>query len=109
MITERSNADIIRAYADGKYVQYRVRNVDFGWNTYGAQGVGSPCLGSPVYEWRIQPEVLQYRVALMKDGPNGKWISCQTKRHINQKALPDLEKNSDFVRWITDFIDVEVE
>jgi hypothetical protein len=106
MSIERPNADIIRAYAHGKTVEYRVRGDVFDWNTYGAQGVSYPCLGSSTYEWRIKPEVLQYRVALMKSVHSAGstfWFTLESRWEDN------LEDNPKFVRWVTNIEEVEVE
>jgi hypothetical protein len=100
MKTERPNADIIRAYADGQEIEYYFGGHNAKWLTYDSDCIA---IGHPNYEWRIKPETLQYRIALMQSVDSSTfWLALQSRWDDN------LEKHPKFVKWVTDLEEVEV-
>ena len=97
------HAELIKQWADGAQIQFLACDswvdCDPAWDSFAS--------------YRVKPErtFIRYRVALMK----------YTPVNIAQDKLEDifftlstdsnrfLEKSSEFVRWITDWIEVEVE
>jgi hypothetical protein len=99
MTTPHIHAEILRAIADGKEVEWREGCV---WIESDREV--NP-LSFPLYTWRIKPEkkVLRYRVALMKDDVYYT-IACN-----NLEAEAVWEKEHTFVKWLHDWQEVEVE
>ena len=114
MTTPHKWAEVIKAWADGKEVQWRYikhpNHCGLGqWHTY------SPKYGT-VYshpaksfnyenaEWRIKPETKKYRVALLgfPDAPH----RCVLVN--DEDMMRSWEKEKCFVRWLTDWIEYEV-
>ena len=56
------------------------------------------------YEYRIKPPEKKYKVALYKDSFNG---NSYTVTADIQKDVEFYEKEKDFVRWLTDWIEYE--
>ena len=96
-------ADVIKAWADGKDIQYITTNIyDDKWTTW-EEGINKfPHFYNQFFEWRIKPETLRYRVALIKnyDGEHypvtdyGNWV--------------DIENMPEFVKLLEDWKEVEV-
>lgn len=63
-------AEVIKAWADGKTVQFRSTVIpEYGWQDYCAgQGGFGPWYSAETYEWRIKPESQTAWVALSRDG-----------------------------------------
>jgi len=57
----------------------------------------------PELEWRIKPEVLKYRVAVMETyrGPYNVMVTTSFDKDY-------MEKQPEFVRWVSDWQEVEV-
>jgi hypothetical protein len=98
-MTEHIHAEILRAIADGKEVEWREGCV---WIESDREV--NP-LSFPLYTWRIKPEkqVLNYRVALMNDGD---FYSATADTKEDAK---DLKNSEYFVKWVCDWQKVEVE
>lgn len=56
------------------------------------------------WEYRIKPETIEYRVALYCDGNGPPWARVTNQRNLDKV----IERQSEFVRWLTDWIEVEV-
>ena len=101
MTTPHKWANVIKAWADGKSVQWK----HMVWNdfpdakltmdsrpyTY-ANGV---FLGQTNYEWRIKPETVRYRRCLWKPGFDVIVGVCN-----NEDVAQALQECSSFIRWI---------
>jgi hypothetical protein len=87
----------IVAFAEGKQIQYR--RAGGLWKDTGQPGFYTH------YEYRVKPEVLRYRVALFA-GPSREnpWTAVAQSEDLAQK----WEKSISFVRWLTDWQEVEV-
>lgn len=92
MATPRKHAALIKAWADGAEIQHA--------------GPADKWIDNPNPAWdinavyRIKPEALRYRVALMRRG-NGPRYTTTADQMLNEK---EIESFSDFVRWLTDWI-----
>jgi len=97
---QRTNSDIIHAYADGYDVQFLNSNLE--WVNYNALKQDMPQLGVVMYKWRIKPNTIRYRVALCKMGAVY-WASV-----VNTLEDEDKLEHSTFVKWLTDWIEVDI-
>lgn len=86
-------AEVIKAWADRKTVQYRLSSND-EWFDYVSYNL--PDFDDALLEWRIKPE-RWYRVAHMEN-EDGCWI-YSTTREVNETSV---EGHREFVRWLTD-------
>jgi len=106
MTTPHQWAAEIHAIADGKEVEGflgLVKDGDEVWRL--ASGEYNP-ITYPAHQWRIKPEkqVLRYRVALLeKDGQKFTQTADSTDDAIELASCPY------FSRWVTVWIEVEVE
>jgi len=104
LIPEEAKAMLpyLQAIAEGKMVQVKWFNEEF--YDYTEYLPGYPDKNA---EWRIKPDpvTIKYRVALWKDG-NGNFDAISLG---SEKAAQIFEMRGLFVRWITDWIEVEVE
>ena len=90
-------AKVVAAWADGAEIQSRRAGSGAAWQDQLA----------PVFivgvSWRIKPQTIRYRVALMRAGEI---------RHLvvvhNDYLCDQQEKDSNFIRWITGWQEVEV-
>jgi len=83
--------DIIIAWADGENIQYKLckKWIDVEW---------APSWDEET-EYRIKPEVIRYRVGLFKDG-------IEAAENTRQES--NWQSTENFVKWLTDWIEVEV-
>ena len=98
--------EVIKAWADGKTIQQQnISQCNGLWSNWYGVGGETPDFGSEFLKWRIKPETIKYRVALMKsETTDGYWFEV-VNLHIT--AL-ELEEDVFFVKWITDWIEVEI-
>lgn len=91
------HCDLIKAWADGAKIQY------FSL----LSGTWVDLDGEPLWKkdtkYRIKPEVMKYRVAIFLYGSN------TTFSANSEKQAKDWQQNSHFVKWLTDWIEYEVE
>jgi hypothetical protein len=86
---------VITAYAEGKEIQFK-RN-GYAFENYTAH---DPDFSVTDTEWRIKPKTQMYRVAFYIDK-----TTCTCDRFESQG---DYENATDFVRWLTEWIEYEV-
>lgn len=92
------HAEVIKQWADGKQIQV-VTHVGGCW-----QDADAP-RWCPNHCYRVKPETLKYRVALMHDRDDyTSWTRSAHTNHLAELAESDL----DFARWLTDWVEVEV-
>lgn len=92
--------DVIVAWAEGKPIQHR--GVGDEWRDWNDSDV-APMFRTQ-WEYRIKPETVRCRVALF----NGVYYK-NSPQCANTTALAlAWEKHRDFVKWITDWIEVDV-
>lgn len=110
---EHPNAEILRAIADGKQVQWRPAGGNNTWIDWmeTANSV-SPLVRSLYYEWRVKPEGVRYRLALL-DGLHTKTDTTWIQRSYISVAETDeqarnTEKLNNFVRWLGPWREVEL-
>ena len=92
------HSKLIKLWADGAKIQV--------WDTYTNTWA---CTDNPVWhlnkEYRIKPETIQYRISLHKNVNR----EAYTYSWNNPSYVKDIELTSEtFVRWLTDWIEVEV-
>jgi len=92
-------AEVMRAAAAGKEIQYKSKRGLFDWRS----DLLSPMACSWdwfSYDYRVRPDTIKYRLALLKDKTIG---TCR-----NKENLMYWENRDDFVRWLTDWVEVEI-
>lgn len=103
---EHKNADAIKAWADGKPIQFRL-NFDLEWTDWHEPDNGrAPLFNSPGVEWRRKPktDTLWYTNALYYNG-----IKYWVETVMADEFSLDLCQEKEFVRCIGDWHCVEVE
>ena len=90
---KHKHCELIKAWADGAKIQ--IRDVDGKWVDVNPNW-------STHYTYRIKPS-LSYRVALMEWCNNGFYTQTQ-----NNTATVNLEDHPYFIRWLTDWVEVEL-
>ena len=93
------HAALIKAWADGATIQFR--RTDSKWRN---------CVKNipawdkaPDAEYRVKPETLKYRVALFKEA-----IGYWSDTTAYEETATEWEGLRTFVRWLTDWIEVEI-
>src|SRR5574337_1787543 len=97
MKTPHKHAELIKKWADDTSlkIQYNLRGrwIDI-----------SPPSWTEEYNYRIKPEVIRYRVALLENERNH-YVLTTTE---NAEAVR-ITTNTKFIKWITDWIEVELD
>lgn len=92
------HCEVIKAWADGAEIQVK----DPALNRW------SPLTEHPRWyedmEYRIKPKTIRYRVALLRYD-DGRVTTCNAETEVQEKSLREWHE---FVRWLTDWIEVEV-
>jgi hypothetical protein len=104
MTTPHEHAEILRAIADGKEVEwFDFRNNEWFPLAYN----GRNPITFEHLEWRIKPEkkMLRYRVALLKNDKAEKSRAFA----FSDSWARYIEQDISFVKWIHDWQEVEVE
>jgi len=89
------HCEVIKAWADGAEIQYREKG---GW-----MKCNSPQWFEET-EYRVKPPTIRYRVALLRYD-DGRVTTCNAETEVQEKSLREWHE---FVRWLTDWIEVEV-
>lgn len=96
---------IIQAFVEGRTIQNRVKGCTV-W-----KDVPYPCWDNEC-EYRVKPETIKYRVALLRDATGYQWAHCFKPHPLSAiaQAGGDLKPENlpNFVKWLTDWIEVEV-
>lgn len=97
------HAEVIKAWADGIPCQIR-QSEGVPWKDIptASEDPASPAWYR-FYQYRIKPETRRYRVALCREG-SGYW-TCTADNIEQEKAF---EASFVFIKWLTDWIEVEV-
>ena len=97
MNTRHKHADVIIAWAEGKDVQV--------WDSISKRWVDL-VLADPNFradKYRIKPITSNYRVALLLNDDNEPYTVS-----LNSQDYADIiEQRTDFVRWLTDWVEYE--
>lgn len=97
---------ILRAWLDGKAIQYLPTGTDVWLDIEGCDtATKTPHLytdGRAAY--RVKPVMVRYRVALIGGTAPGRWTSTAD----SLLEARDIEDRNDFIRWLTDWIEVQV-
>ena len=93
------HAEVIKAWADGKQIQFK-NELTNGWIDLAILHP-SWLLTS---EYRVKPETIRYRAALLTCGTLGH----RTASANTESGVRAFEAANTFVRWLTDWIEVEV-
>ena len=115
-------ADVIEAYINGKQIQTRRSRLVEAWHDIFALNqtenvnVHFPNFNDPNVEWRVKPKMkkVRCRMALHKDSSSGRYYAMGYDDVINSGIDGFFLRGEDprcptFVRWLTDYIEVEVE
>lgn len=94
---------ILRAWLDGKAIQYLPTGTDVWLDIEPAStATKTPHLYTDGRaEYRLKPIVLRYRVALVSD--EGYWTTTAD----SLLEAHDIEERGDFVKWVSDWIEVQ--
>lgn len=98
-------ADVIIAWANGETVQFKYSDSN-NWVDYphdNADEYYGPIWNDPKTTWRVKPIVIKYRLALMFDKNYGHYVSAENTE-LDRSTL----QSHNFVKWISDWINVEV-
>jgi len=90
------HCEIIKAWADGKKVQFYSRSAD-RW-----EDAATPVFYE-AYQYRIKPEALKYRLYLHQSW-NGEIYVAIVNNRTNQFA----EEQKSFIKWLGDWQEVEM-
>ena len=93
------HADEIIAWAYGATIQVKLGDNPIRWEDVARN---NPSWDEDC-EYRAKPETLNYRVALFERDAGGYYITTCDDREIG-----DLQECNNFVRWLTDWIEVEI-
>ncbi|SOD41350.1 hypothetical protein [Nitrosovibrio sp. Nv4] len=99
MRTPHVHAVVIKAWADGAQIQIKERGK---WVDY---RIDSAPHWVPAMEYRVKPETLRYRVALHKQIHFGGFFTGVVS---NDDGAVVVEGCATFVRWLTNWVEVEV-
>ena len=107
MTTPHKWADVIKAWADGKPIQFTNRFTK-GWVDWTE---GRPNMQPQFNQdlWRVKPNTIKYRRYVAVE--EGSIFSVQSYMQLNNEDKPQayFEQCEDFVRWIdTEWQEVEV-
>lgn len=91
------HCELIKAWADGAEIQF------FNYFTSSWKDLNEP-IWSDENEYRIKPQTIRYRVALLRYD-DGRVMTCNVETEVQEKSLREWHE---FVRWLTDWIEVEV-
>lgn len=97
---------LIRAWLDGKAVQYRAIDSDLWLDIEPAATARKlpHFYADGSTEYRLKPVTVRYRVALLGNLPLGYWTNT-VESLLDER---DLTASPDFIRWLTDWIEVQV-
>lgn len=95
MTTPHKWADVIKAWADGKPIQWKSRYTEI-WESFDdkVQKV-TPPFGASDIEWRIKPETVKYRRYLWQTSTGPRVGIC-----MDATAVAALSAACAFIRWI---------
>ena len=95
MTTPHKWADVIKAWADGKEIQYRYLHFPDEWMT-----ANMPNFHMDNIQWRIKPETVKYRRYLWNQG---KYVAVGALNDNILSTTPHyIERDNNFIRWIDD-------
>ena len=97
MGTPHKHRDLIKAWADGAVIEHY--RVGFGWEEC---SFNTPCW-SQATNYRIKPQIIKYRVALLKVGD-----VVYTNSYNDVAYAERCSKEKDFVKWLGDWQEVEM-
>ena len=101
MTQRHKHYDVIVAWAEGKPIQ--VKQEEGYWEDWIAWWA-PPWQKST--EYRIKPEVMKYRVGLKKLRRHGQSLFVFAEAVLEEAER--VEKSKYFVRWLTEWVEVEV-
>ena len=106
---KHEHADVIHAWADGETIQYKdktllppLSSVDT-WHDWLSDKLRNPFFVDDRFKWRIKPEPWKYRVALMEADDGTCFMQLE-----NSPSYLDLGAKRVFVKYLTDWVEVEV-
>jgi hypothetical protein len=98
MAKPRKWAEVIKAWADGKPIQSKDIKFDVFWSDWDTD---TPPFWATNLEWRIKPAIYKYRMVLEQN--------LNTKTYwVTATDDPTIESSDFFVRWLTDWIEIEL-
>lgn len=100
----------IKHWADGGKIQNKTRT-DSVYRDWVAYDEGEmPDFANSFLEWRIKPKTLRYRVALFNSSETGHFTSTieSPYRYDEKNGEYDPDLHKEFVKWLTDWIEVEI-
>lgn len=107
MTKAHKNAEVIKAWADGKVIQWLNLwpNMPGEWEDFDEiKHLGPWCNKSIV--WRIKPEPKKGWVRVAEHGENGVvWTSSWSA--YDEKSEAEIEARLDFIRWLSPRFDFE--
>lgn len=100
--------EVIKAWADGGEIQFSPPNLD-EWTDFPRDSNKQTPNFHIEFKWRIKPITLRYQVALMheKKPIDNYYVDIVTKQETNDNCIL-TEKSPDFVKWLTNWVEVEV-
>lgn len=99
MATPHKWKDVIVAWSDGEAIQYKAP-CDTKWSPYSGSFAVTPDFSNAKLEWRIKPVTVKYRLAMVE---HNNLVLVRT-----ESSEKDVQNSWGFVKWITDWLEVEV-
>jgi hypothetical protein len=96
-MSPHKHSELIKKWADDDSIVIQSKMPDGAWvdSSY-------PCWNKTT-EYRIKPETIRYRVALMYVG------TCNYAQSVNDESeAAMLYTGKNFIKWLTDWIEVEI-
>lgn len=100
MSTPHKWAEVIKAWADGKAIEFRAHGGE--WRLFYLSH-RTPGFSNDGLEWRVRPPKPMYRVALMRESGRHRTATAD-----NDGEAVTLEHSLLFMRWLTDWTEYDV-
>ena len=104
--TQHKHHDVIKAWAEGRPIQYRCSFESTEWNDWDYGYINTPQFNDTFLDWRVRPktETIRYTNALYFNG-----IKYWIEAIMEDEFSLDISSDKEFVRCIGEWQTIEVE
>lgn len=96
------NAEVIKAFADGKDIQWKV-GISENWHDFNGDYSEGPWVNDAAL-WRVKPEGPWYRVGLFKYSTEDNTYTALARSEADEVVYESVPQ---FVRWLTERVSYE--